>query len=430
MPETVAAVATPPGRGALAMVRITGPGTTEILERIFRGKTRPEQFRGARIYFGEMILEGQTIDRVGIAFYRGPDSYTGEDMAEITCHGGGLAPTLVLEALLSAGASRAQPGEFTLRAFLNGKLDLAEATGVNALSVARTEKAHRAAMKRVSGETGKALAVFRQEVAGLLSECEARLDFPEDAPGLDEAGFRARLSGLRDRIRACLDSSGRAEALWEGVSVVIAGPPNSGKSTLFNALLGYERAIVHHEPGTTRDYISESVEMGGYLVRLHDSAGTGEFRSAVDREAVARSLELAKGADIVLYLLEPGSTGDYPSGENIVRVCSKSDLLTGQAPEGTIPVSGLRGDGLEGLIQELIARAGEIAGGEDALLDRERGLLAEASARLGDALSQGLGLELVAESLWEAGRAMDRLLGFDLPRDVIEGIFSRFCIGK
>lgn len=430
MPATVAAIATPPGRGALAIVRITGPGTIEVIKKIFRGKTNPEHFKKSRVYFGEMVSGGRTIDMVGIAFYRGPESYTGEDMAEITCHGGGMVPELILEAILSAGAGRAQPGEFTLRAFLNGKIDLAGAAGINALSVVRTEKAHRAAMKRVSGETGRALAGLRDELVGLLSECEARLDFPEDVPGLDESDFRARLSGLRCRIKAYLDSAGRAEALWDGVSVVIAGPPNAGKSTLFNALLGYERAIVHHEPGTTRDYISETTEIAGYLVRLHDSAGTGEFSDTVNREAVSRSLRLAEKADIVLYLLEPGSAGDYPVGKNIVRVCSKSDLLAWPAPEGTIPVSGLTGDGLEALSRELAARAAEIAGGEDALLDRERGLLAEACACLEEAERKGLGLEIIAEKLWEAGRAMDRLLGLDLPRDVIEGIFSKFCIGK
>ena len=430
MSATVAAVATPPGRGALAIVRITGPGTIGVLSRVFRGKTEPEQFKGSRIYFGEIVHEDQKIDRVGIAFYRAPESYTGEDMAEITCHGGGLAPALVLEALLSAGASLAGPGEFTLRAFLNGKIDLAAAAGINALSVTRTKNAHRAAMKRVSGETGRVFRAFREELAALLSECEARLDFPEDVPELDEAGFRKSLSSLLGRMRAYLDSSARAESLWEGVSVVIAGPPNAGKSTLFNALLGYERALVHHEPGTTRDYLSETLEMGGYLIKLYDSAGTGEFPGAVDREAVARSLELVKGADIVLYLLEPGSAGDYPPGENIIRVCSKSDLLRGPPPEGTVPVSAINRQGLEALSREIIARAGEIAGGEDALLDRERSLLAEACACIANALSEGLGLELVAESLWEAGRAMDRLLGLDLPRDVIEGIFSRFCIGK
>jgi len=430
MSATVAAVATPPGRGALAVVRITGPGTLGVLKKVFRGRTEPEQFKGARIYFGEIVHEGQVIDKVGVAFYKAPESYTGEDMAEITCHGGGLVPALVLEALLSAGAGLAQPGEFTLRAFLGGKIDLPAAAGINALSLVRTKNAHRAAMKRVSGETGRIFRSFREELAALLSECEARLDFPEDVPELDEAEFRERLSSLLLRIKSYLDSSGRAESLWEGVSVVIAGPPNVGKSTLFNALLGYERAIVHHEPGTTRDYISENLEMGGYLIKLYDSAGTGEFTEAVDRKAVARSLELAKSADILLYLLEPGSDLDYPSGENIVRVCSKSDLLRGPAPEGTIPVSAIKGEGLEALSREIIARAAEIAGGEEALLDRERSLLAEACACLSDALAEGVSLELLAESLWEAGRAMDRLLGLDLPRDVIEGIFSRFCIGK
>ncbi len=430
MSRTIAAVATPPGRGALAVVRLTGPETRAILARVFRGKTKPEQFRSARIYFGELVSGGQIIDRVGVAFYEGPGSYTGEDMAEITCHGGGLVPALILEALVQTGASLAEPGEFTLRAFLSGKIDLAGAAGINALSLAKTEKAHRAAIKRVSGETGRAFAGFRNELAGLLSECEARLDFPEDVPGLDENEFRRRLRELEDKIGAFLDSTGRAESLWEGVSVVIAGPPNAGKSTLFNALLGYERAIVHHEPGTTRDYISEALEIGGYLIRLYDSAGTGEFAGAVDREAVRRSLELMKAADIVVYLLEPGSGTDYPGDKNIIRVCSKSDLLVGPAPKGAIPVSGLTGEGLEKLIGEIVTRAGRIAGGDEALLDRERELLAEARSCLKKAGEDGLGLELVAEKLWEAGRAMDRLLGLDLPRDVIEGIFSRFCIGK
>ncbi|MGB9590027.1 MAG: GTPase, partial [Candidatus Hydrothermia bacterium] len=187
---------------------------------------------------------------------------------------------------------------------------------------------------------------------------------------------------------------------------------------------------VHHEPGTTRDYISESVELGGYLIRLYDSAGTGEFGSSVDREAVNRSLELARNADIVIYLLEPGSGAGYPDGENIIKVCSKSDLLRGQPPAGIIPVSGITGKGLEVLIAKITTMAEGIAGGEDALLERERQLLAEACVRLEEAGREGLGLELVAENLWSAGRAMDRLLGLDLPQDVIRGIFSRFCLGK
>ncbi len=423
MPSTVAALATHRGRSALALVRMTGPETRAILNRVFKPLRPGSGPEHSKVIFGRIFDQGTLVDTVGVVFYQGPGSYTGEDMAEITCHGGPAVPDAVLRALIRAGASPAQAGEFTLRAFLNGKMDLTQALGVDAMTRARTGPGLEIAVQRVSGHLGRKINSLSAKLTRLIALFEASLDFPEDVPDVENPS--EKITQLAREIREMTQASVPAELLWHGADVVIAGPPNAGKSTLFNALLGRDRAIVHPRPGTTRDYISETVEIDGYTLRLHDTAGIGDFPEGPDSAAVERSLEISRKADLVVYLSETG-TG-YPPG--CLRVLSKADLFKAKAPDGVLPVSGLTGHGLQELKKQVIKKLGGLEKPELALFRREQNLLAEAEAHLIKA-ARTPETELAAQELWEAARAMEAVVGKSLNQDVIQEIFSNFCLGK
>src|SRR5947209_19730750 len=304
--DTIAAVSTPPGEGAIALVRLSGANAIQIADKIFRGKELPSQFASHMQHLGEIFsANDQLIDQVVLSIHRAPASYTAEDLVEISCHGGTLVSAKVLEACLRAGARAARPGEFTERAFLNGKMDLTQAEAVIDLIRARTDLALRSATEQLEGKLGEKIANIRGDLLDLLAHLEAAIDFSEEGIAPDEGDtLRARLDSVRAQIAALLATADHGRILRDGVRVVIYGPTNAGKSSLLNRLLGYERVIVSDTHGTTRDTIEETVNLRGVPVRLLDTAGLRASTSDIEREGIARTEHSLQKADLRRYIFE------------------------------------------------------------------------------------------------------------------------------
>src|SRR6266404_3219174 len=331
--ETIAAISTPAGEGAIALVRISGPDAIAIADKLFRGRERPSQFVSHVQHLGEVVSEsGDLIDQVMMSIHRAPASYTGEDLVEISCHGGTLVTAKVLEACLHAGARGARPGEFTERAFLNGKMDLTQAEAVIDLIRARTDLALRSATEQLEGKLGEKIANTRRALVDLLAHIEASIDFSEEGIAPDEGdSLRARLDSVREQIAALLATADHGRILRDGVRIVIYGATNAGKSSLLNRLLGYERVIVSDAHGTTRDTIEETVNLRGVPVRLLDTAGLRTSRSDIEREGIARTERWLQKADLRLHVVDrnapppPHFESAAPNGNEIL-VLNKSDL--------------------------------------------------------------------------------------------------------
>src|SRR5438552_9537465 len=304
--ETIAAISTPPGEGAIAMVRVSGANAIEIADRIFRGKEKPSRFASHVQHLGEIFsVENRLIDQAVLSIHRTPASYTGEDLVEISCHGGTLVSAKVLEACLRAGARAARPGEFTERAFRNGKMDLTQAEAVIDLIRARTDLALRSATEQLEGRLGEKIRKIRDDLISLLAHIDASIDFPEEGIAPDEGEtFLARLDLVCDEITGLLATADQGRILREGVRVVIHGATNAGKSSLLNRLLGYERVIVSETHGTTRDTIEETVNLDGVPIRLLDTAGLRASASELEREGIARTEKSLQKADLRLHVVD------------------------------------------------------------------------------------------------------------------------------
>ena len=445
--ETIAAIATPPGTGGIGVVRVSGPAVPDIARGVLGGLPPPRRavlraFRAA---------DGETLDR-GIALYfPAPASYTGEDVLELQGHGGPAVLDLVLARVLALGARPARPGEFTERAFLNGRLDLAQAEAVADLIEAASAEAARAAARSLEGALSRRARALSERLAALRVEVEAGLDFPDE--DLEAAGLDAVGEGIGSALRelgALLAGAAAGRALREGLTVVIAGRPNVGKSSLLNALAGCEAAIVTDAPGTTRDLVRERIVVRGMPVHVVDTAGLREARDAVEREGVRRAREQAGRADRVLLVIDDAAgwtEGDraaraaLPEGVPVTVVRNKIDL-TGRTPgpageEAGMPVLALSartGAGLDALRDHLARLAGLGAGAEGVWMARRRHLEALERARgaLEAARAEAAAgrAELVAEGLRLAHRALGELTGEFTTEELLGRIFSSFCIGK
>src|ERR1700756_1065162 len=304
--DAIAAISTPPGEGAIALVRVSGANAVQIGDKLFRSKEEPSNFASHVQHLGEIFTaENQLIDEVVVSLHRAPASYTGEDLVEISCHGGTLVSAKVLEACLRAGARAARPGEFTERAFLNGKMDLTQAEAVIDLIRARTDLALRSATEQLEGRLGDQIRKIRDELIALLAHINASIDFPEEGIEPDEGEtVCARLSAIREESAALLATADQGRLLREGVRVVIYGATNAGKSSLLNRLLGYERVIVSETHGTTRDTIEEAINLRGLPVRLLDTAGLRVSENQIEREGIARTEKSLRTADLRLHVVD------------------------------------------------------------------------------------------------------------------------------
>jgi tRNA modification GTPase len=444
--DTIAALASPPGRGALAVIRLSGPATRDLLAALFRAPA-PVEPRRARL--GELVhpQSGEVLDRAVAVFYEEPHSYTGDDLAELTVHAGPAVVEGALEALYEAGARPAEPGEFTWRAVANGKLDLTEAQAVADLAEARTAAARGEALRRLGGELSHRVNALRERVVAARSLAEAALEFQREieVEELLEAAAEAERGAL------ALAAAGRdREALLRGLTVALAGPRNAGKSTLFNRLLGEDRAIVTPHPGTTTDRLEAPYLAGGFLFRLSDGAGLEPRggRGDVEREGIRRARAYIEEAALVIWLDDltspPPAEAPPVAPEKLIWAANKADLPShaGWWPAGKsaryLRLSALTGEGVEVLAAALVARARKAEGApaEEGILTlsaRERRLLTEAAEGLARAreLIRARGIEeLAAEELRLAAEALAKIVGEIGIEEIYGEIFSRFCIGK
>lgn len=446
MSDTIAAVATGNVRSAIGILRLSGDGAVAVAERMFRAKRPLSEAEPRKLVYGELLGEGGAVlDRCLCTVSRAPRSFTGEDTAEFQCHGSPVVLAAALRTALAFGARQAEPGEFTKRAFLNGKLDLTAAEAVIDLIDAETEEAAKNASGQLAGAVSRKTDAVYDALLDLVSHFQAEIDFPDDE--IDPfvlADCRKTLREARQTLSALLDTFGRGRVLREGVATAIVGRPNVGKSSLLNALLGYERAIVTDVPGTTRDTVEEKCVLGGVLLRLCDTAGLRETCDAVERLGVERAREAVRRADLLLVTAD-ASEGliqedrelllwARESGKPWLLLMNKSDLAVCEE-EGAIPVSAKTGAGLDTLAARINALfAGTpVPPGELITNERQAGELRralEALTAAEKAAAEGVAPDAALTEVEEALTALGALTGRNLREDVTARIFERFCVGK
>ena len=441
MKDTIAAISTPAGEGAIALIRVSGANAIAVADKIFRGKQSPLHSQSHRQHLGEIGENGSVIDQVMLSVHRAPNSYTGEDLIEISCHGGALVTAKVLQACLHAGARAARPGEFTERAYLNGKLDLTQAEAVIDLIRAQSDLALRSATEQLAGRLGHEFRALHRELIETIAHVEAAMDFPEEDITPDEApAIRERLRSLHQRIDELVATARTGQILREGVRVVLFGATNAGKSSLLNRLLGFDRAIVHETHGTTRDTIEERIDLRGVAIRLIDTAGFRLPETAIELEGIARARRSLENADVRIHIADANAprTHDLATNGNELLVLNKSDLPehSDWKSSHAIRISCKTGDGLAALEEEIFQRIGGAklqAESPRAVNARHHEQLVRAGEAINRALTgmdEGATAEMFAIDLREAQHAFDELLGAADEEAVRDSIFSQFCIGK
>jgi tRNA modification GTPase len=444
--DTIAAISTPFGEGAIAVIRLSGPRSVEIAGAIFRSRAAVGELPARVQQFGRIVDGNSVLDEALLAVHRAPASHTGEDVVEIQCHGGILVTRRILDLLLAHGARAAEPGEFTRRAFLNGKMDLTQAEAVMDLIRAQTDLGLRAAAGQLEGRLGRHIVELRAALVSLLAHVEAHIDFPdEDIDPATGAALLARVDSIREEVTRLLRTADQGQILREGLRTVIFGEPNAGKSSLLNRLLGYERAIVSHLPGTTRDTLEEVVNVRGIPVRLVDTAGVRASVDVLENAGIERTRRAVSGAGLILHIVDAsqaraGGAELPPDAVRTIFVLNKCDLGVDPAWErgtGGIRISCKTGEGFDALTQAIYDAAMQgSAGPEDfiiAINARHQACLKSAAAYLEagrGAIEKGLSPEFIAIELRAALDAVGDVAGRLDAEELLGEIFSRFCIGK
>ncbi|MEC5127066.1 tRNA uridine-5-carboxymethylaminomethyl(34) synthesis GTPase MnmE [Verrucomicrobiales bacterium BCK34] len=444
--KTVAAIASPPGTGAVSLIRVSGSEAASIVSSIFRGKPasdwKPRQQNFGRIFDSA----GDTVDEVLLTWFPAPHSFTGEEVVEIACHGGVVVTGKVLKAILSAGAESAEPGEFSQRAFFNGKIDLTQAEAIMDLISAQTELAMKAANQQLEGRLGRDLEELRQSLIGLIAHLEAYIDFPEEDIDPDSNdGLIKRCLEITSQIDRWLNTADQGKILREGVRTVICGAPNAGKSSLLNLLLGFDRAIVNETAGTTRDTIEEVINLRGIPLRLVDTAGIREGGEAIEKEGIQRTFAEIQSAELVIHVVD--SSAAKPSdgfieaaGEvRVLTLLNKSDLPlhTDWAHTEGFALSCIGDEKIEALKDYLFesltsgnrfdsSSLVSINTRHQACLNRAREAMVAAELNL----RSGESPEFVAMDLRTALEAIGDVIGKTDIEEILGEIFSSFCIGK
>ena len=455
--DTISQIATPQGTGGIGIIRVSGADALHIARTVFRpvrgtlGEIIPYTAR-----YGNIIAaDGMTIDDGLLLYMRAPHSYTGEDVVELQCHGGAVVLREVLLRTWEAGARPAAPGEFTKRAFLHGRIDLARAEGVMELIAAKSVRSARAARERMAGALSKEIAAIRQRLLGAIARIEAGIDFPEDdLPTASSAALMEDIRAAKEAVERLRAGANAGRILREGVKTVIVGRPNVGKSSLLNALVGTERAIVTDVPGTTRDIIEEEVSIDGIPLRLLDTAGLRAAEDAVERLGVARTEQHLGDAELILAVFDSSAALTDEDRELIARLrtmnahiiilCNKEDcasvLRVTDFDEINAPVlmiSAQAGTGLDALRETIAARVRALEGdlGDGALPNKEREIeaLSRTARHLTEAersLDEEMDMDFISIDLRGAYETLGEILGETLDTDLIDRIFSEFCIGK
>jgi tRNA modification GTPase len=455
--DTIAAVSTPPGHSGIGIVRMSGPGALNIADRLFRPANPakvPSNAPSFSTAYGHVVRDGQVVDEVILTVMRAPRTYTTQDVVEINCHGGIVPLRRTLELVLELGARLADPGEFTKRAFLLGRIDLVQAEAALDVILAQTDEAQKAAARQLEGALSGQVNALRDGLVETLAHLEASIDFgDEDVESMGLAEVEARLGEVAADLERLIAGASVGRILRDGLRAAIVGRPNVGKSSLMNALLGHERVIVTHIPGTTRDVVQESVHIAGVPVVLSDTAGLRPTEDPVESIGVARSRDAFEDADLALVVLD-GSVAltaedtallAQARGRSALVVLNKSDLpqavdareIAEIAQTQAVSVSALTGDGLEDLRQTIADRVWSGATRADAgsLVTnvRHKQALERAAGHVQagrDAIAAGLSEEYVAADVRDALDALGEIVGLTLTEDVIDRIFSTFCIGK
>jgi tRNA modification GTPase len=455
--DTITAISTPPGAGGIGILRISGPQALEIAQRIFRRKREGNPLLSRRFYLGEILhpTDSKVLDEVLLVYMERPKTYTREDVVEIQCHSGILILQEILQAVLACGARLAEPGEFTKRAFLNGRIDLTQAEAVIDLIQAKTQRSLEIANRQRSGRLSKEVQAAQTKILDLLALLEAAIDFPdEDLPEVSRDGIGRRIEEVREGLEVLLQTYAEGKLYREGLAVVIVGRPNVGKSSLLNSLLREERAIVTPIPGTTRDVIEETLNISGIPLRLMDTAGLRPARDLIEEEGVRRTRERLSQADLIIWVVDGSGhlkTEDFEilsqiRGRKSVIAVNKNDLplafpleeLREKIPEvPLISISATCSSGIENLKDAIrrVVLEGKNESPSEVLLSNLRHKQAIEKARKAltqalESLAANLSAEFIAVDLQEAQAALGEIVGYHTAEDILERIFNQFCIGK
>ncbi len=447
MGDVIVAVASPPGTGAIAVIRISGDNSWDVVNKVL--KRKPKNILPRRIYKNTIVDENGEVDEVLLVFYKGPKSYTGEDMVEIFCHGGYTITQMVLKTIIKAGARQAEPGEFTKRAFLNGKMDLSEAEAVRDLIEAKAEEEVRVFLKNLKGSMKRFVEDIKKELLGILAEIEVELDYPEDFE-TDTPKVMKKLENVLGKLSELLEKAEKTLSASHGIRVVIVGKPNVGKSTLLNRLLERDRAIVTPVPGTTRDVIYEDIIINGHHFKLVDTAGYRESADIVEKIGIERTVDEIENSDLVLFLVDPlqGWTEEddrlyeMVKDKSLIIVQNKSDIADMNVPDklrihSVVKISALKGSGMEILKSMMVQKVKEyfeyLKGNVVVTSQRQKDLIESAYNHLKDAhssLKNYIPIDLVSIDIQKAVKKLEEITGGNLQEEIIDTIFSNFCVGK
>jgi len=441
--EIIAAIATAPGNGAVGIVRISGDGATALLERVFAGS---KNLKSHQMYYGKICSGGKVVDEVMVCPMLAPRSYTMEDTVEIYAHGGVFVLRSVLDAVIKEGARLAEPGEFTKRAFLNGRINLTQAEAVMDLINAETEAAHRTSLRKLGGGLSGRVEEIRNKILHWLAHIELSIDYPEheeEAKNMEQ--ILAEGGSVIKGLESLLNTANMGRIITDGIKTAIIGRPNAGKSTLLNAILSEDRAIVHEQAGTTRDILTERVVVNGVPLLLMDTAGIRETHDPVEKIGVQKSVQAAEEAELVLYLID-GTTElsdedlemlDKLKGKPVIVVGTKKDR-TGKDLANAINISAVTGEGIDELfkqIEEMFLQGLGEGTQETEIITRQRHklLLEEAlnSAKIAmQEIENGVPEDLISINLRAAYLALGHILGLEVADDILDRIFAEFCVGK